>query len=87
MIISDPVHTAVWLDRGAGAPVVVVAVQLSGVAPLAGIYLAPVLVEGAAKTSPPHTIISLPDQIAVCPLRAEGAPVVVVMVQAPGVGR
>jgi hypothetical protein len=38
-IIWLPVHTAVWSHRAAGAPVVLVAIQLS----VPGLYLPPVL--------------------------------------------
>ena len=52
---------------------VVVGVQLF----VPGLYLPPVLVAG----DPPHTIISLPVQTAVCWARAEGTLVVPVAVQ------
>jgi len=60
-IISVPVHTAVWLNRGEGALVVLVAVQLS----VLGLYLPPVLRPEPPVLSPPQTIISLPVQTAV----------------------
>jgi hypothetical protein len=44
MIISSPVHTAVWETRATGALVMLVAVQLS----VLGLYLPPVL----KKTQP-----------------------------------
>ena len=59
MIISLPVHTAVWRNRAAGALVVLVGIQLSVI----GLYLPPVLVVPAP--APPQTIISLPVHIAV----------------------
>src|SRR4029079_9801028 len=43
-------------------------------------YLPPVLKE-TKKPDPPHTIISLPVQTAVCPVRAVGALVVLVSIQ------
>src|SRR6266481_869650 len=73
MIISLPVHTAVWFDRPSGALVVSVAVQLF----VEGSYLPPVFkLLCESKLKPPHTIISLPVHTAVCPSRARGAPVV-----------
>src|SRR5213080_4375946 len=65
--ISLPVHTAVLRDRAAGAPVVLVAVQLS----VLGLYRPPVL--STLPLVPPQTIISLPVQTAVCCHRAAGA--------------
>jgi hypothetical protein len=59
-IISLPVHTAVCKDRGAGALMMLVAVQLSS----PGLYLPPVL-KTLAKSFPPQTIISLPVHTAV----------------------
>jgi len=53
-IISLPVHTAVGKNRPAGAPVVLVAVQLS----VLGLYLPPVFKR--LGLPPPQTIISLP---------------------------
>ena len=53
-----------------------VAVQLF----VAGLYLPPVL-NVPTLLVPPQTIISLPVQIAVCSIRAEGALVVLVAVQ------
>jgi hypothetical protein len=58
-IISLAVHTAVCWDRAAGAPVVLVAVQLS----VPGLYRPPVLKK--VLLSPPQTIISLPVHTAV----------------------
>ena len=60
--ISLPVQTAEDQRRAVGALVVLVAVQLS----VLGLYLPPVLKKTLPGKSPPlHTIISLPDQIAV----------------------
>jgi hypothetical protein len=56
---------------------VLVAVQLS----VLGLYLRPVLKTLPLVSCPPHTIISLPVQTAVCPLRPVGALVVLVAVQ------
>ena len=53
-----------------------IVVQLS----VAGLYLPPVL-NSPADDVPPHTIISLPVQIAVCESRGDGAFVVVIAVQ------
>jgi hypothetical protein len=61
--------------------VVLVAIQLSVV----GLYLPPVL-KVLELSDPPQTIISLPVQTAVCPARAEGAPVVFVAVQLSVIG-
>ena len=78
MIISLPVHTAVCKARALGALVVLVALQLSMLA----LYLPPVLNSFVVPCSnPPHTIISLPVQIAVCASRASGALVMLVGVQ------
>jgi hypothetical protein len=62
MIISLPIHTAVWDSRADGAFTMLVAVQLSVV----GLYLPPVLsgVHGP-PLQPPQTIISLPVHTAV----------------------
>jgi hypothetical protein len=63
---------------------VLVAIQL----PVVGLYLPPVF-KTVPPPNPPHTIISLPVQIAVCSIRAEGALVVLVAVQVssqPGMG-
>jgi hypothetical protein len=60
MIISLPVQTAVGKNRPAGAPVVLVAVQLS----VLGLYLPPVF-KRPSLPYPPQTIISLPVQTAV----------------------
>src|SRR5437588_12980246 len=67
--------------RGAGALVVLVAVQVL----VLGLYLPPVL-KALPPSHPPQIIISLPLQIAVCAFRAFGALVVLVAVQlsAPG---
>jgi hypothetical protein len=59
-IISLPVHTAVVNNRPVGAPVVLVAVQLS----VPGLYLPPVL-KSLTPFPPPQTIIWLPVQTAV----------------------
>ena len=76
MIISVPVHTAVWESRGSGALVVLVATQLL----VAGVYLPPVLKSLNIPAVPPQTIIWLPVQTALCPARGSGALVVVVAV-------
>jgi len=60
-----------------GAPVVLVAVQLS----VEGLYRPPVLNNIEKSGVPPQTIIWLSAHIAVCSLRAWGAPVVLVVVQ------
>ena len=61
-IIWLPVHTAVGPPRAAGAPVVLVAVQLS----VLGLYLPPVLKKLLPPpANPPQTIISLPVHTAV----------------------
>jgi hypothetical protein len=59
--------------------VVLVAVQLS----VLGLYLPPVTGSGVniEPSVPPHTIISLPLQTAVCALRGKGALVVLMAVQ------
>jgi hypothetical protein len=57
MIISLPVHTAVWANRPLGALVMLVAVQLS----VLGLYFPPVF----KKLPPAQTIISLPVHTAV----------------------
>ena len=57
-IISLPVQTAVCLSRGAGAVVVLVAIQLS----VLGLYLPPVF-KKPLLPSPPQTIISLPAKL------------------------
>ena len=59
IIISLPLQTAVWELRAAGALAVLVAVQLS----VAGEYLPPLFER--TPVPPPHTIISLPVQMAV----------------------
>jgi hypothetical protein len=59
MIIWLPVHTAVCSIRSEGAPVVLVAVQLS----VPGSYLPPVFIE--TPFLPPQMIISLLVQTAV----------------------
>jgi hypothetical protein len=59
MIISLPVHTAVWAYRSEGALIVLVGVQLS----VSGLYLKPVLNKVLPRHPyPPQTIISLPVQ-------------------------
>jgi hypothetical protein len=60
-----------------GAPVVLVAVQLS----VLGLYLPPVLSKTLPAPTPPQTIISLPVQTPVGTYRATGALVVLVAVQ------
>ena len=65
---------AVWLNRLEGASAVLVPVQVS----VDGVYLPPVL---PIPSEPPHTIISLPVQIAVWRLRAVGALVTLMVVQ------
>ena len=59
-----------------GALAVLVAVQLS----VPGLYLPPVF-KTLVESNPPHTIISLPVQIAVCAVRPVGALAVLVAVQ------
>jgi hypothetical protein len=63
MIITLPVQMAVWLVRGVGAPIKLVAVQLS----VKGLYLPPELsnAQQLEELLPPHTIISFPVQTAV----------------------
>ena len=78
MIISLPLHTAVWKYRAVGALVVLVGVQLFVV----GLYLPPVFKEPSKPPyAPPQIIISLPVQTAVCNARAVGAFIVLVRVQ------
>ena len=72
-IIFEPVHTAVWTSRAAGAPFVVVLVQES----LAASYWPPVLVR-LEPVLPPQTIIFVPVHTAECRKRAAGAPPVAV---------
>ena len=73
-----PVQTAVCRARGSGASAELVATQLS----VPGLYLPPVFKKPLGKESdPPHTIISLPVQTAVCQVRLEGALAVLVAVQ------
>src|SRR5262245_61087794 len=74
-IISLPVQTAVCKLRAEGALLVLVAIQLS----VAGLYVPPVfkVVKVGKRELPPQTIISLPVQTAVCPLRPVGALLVV----------
>jgi hypothetical protein len=76
MIISPLVQTDEGKPRPAGAPVVLVAVQLS----VPGLYFPP-LFKASPRKNPPQTIISLPDQTAVCSYRTWGALVVLVAVQ------
>src|SRR5437660_10547900 len=71
-IIWLPVHTAVWNSRPPGAPVPLVAVQLS----VLGLYLPPVL-KTLRSAEPPQAIICLPVHTAVGASRTVGAPVVV----------
>ncbi len=61
-----PVQTAVWNDLGDGAPTVEVVLQES----VAGSYLPPVL--DVLPDPPPQTIISLPVQTEVWPIRGSG---------------
>jgi len=61
MIISVPLHAAVWDNLAVGALVMLVAVQLSVI----GLYFAPVFNPVLFTASPPHTIISTPDHTAV----------------------
>jgi hypothetical protein len=71
-IISVPVHTAVCSSRADGAPVSVVAAQVSE----AGSYRPPLLIWqecSSSRPQPPHTIISVPVHTAVCCLRGNGA--------------
>src|SRR6266550_3739044 len=78
MIISLPLHTAVWEYRASGAFVVLVGIQLS----VLGLYFPPVF-NAPLSPDPPQTSItsSLPDHTAVWPDRAEGALLVLVAVQ------
>src|ERR1043166_7502219 len=69
MIMLLPVHTALWNSRPTGAFVVLVALQLSVI----GLYLPPVFTSLPLTSKPPHTIISLPVQMAVESARAVGA--------------
>jgi len=71
-IIWQPVHTAVWYHRAAGAPVVLVAVQLL----VTGLYCPPVL-NKPLLSFPPQTIIWLPVHTAVWCHRASGALILV----------
>jgi hypothetical protein len=80
------------VDRGVGVEVAVaVAVAVGvgvGVSPACAQYLPPVFTKPPLPP-PPHTIISiisLPVHTAVCPLRAEGALVVLVAIQLPLLG-
>src|SRR6266481_9445824 len=77
MIISLPVHAAVWRCRASGALFVLVATQLFVV----GSYFPPVFKSPRLKLYPPHTTIRLPVQTAVCECRPSGAFTVVVAVQ------
>lgn len=66
-----------------GALLMLMVVQVS----VDGLYLPPVLKEPRTPPAvPPHTIISLPVQIAVCQMRAEGALTVLTAVQLPVLG-
>src|SRR5688500_9823790 len=71
MIISFPVHTAECNLRSVGAFVVLIGFHT----PDSGLNLPPSLARTSAsfRVSPPHTIISLPVQIAVCPNLPSGA--------------
>jgi hypothetical protein len=60
MIISLPVHIAVWLSRSSGALMALVAIQVFVV----GVYLPPLLTP-LEPSNPPQTIISLPVQTVV----------------------
>ena len=64
-----PFQIAVWLDRAAGAPTVVIAVH----AFCAGLYLAPVPIGFPEESDPPQTRNSLPDQTVLGPSRGMGA--------------
>jgi hypothetical protein len=66
-IISLPVHTAVCRARASGAPVVLVAVQVSSVQVGGGWaqYRPPVFKETFPAPNPPQTIIWLPVHTAV----------------------
>ena len=77
MIISLPVHTAVWFCRACGALVMLVAIQLL----VPGLYLPPVFKTLISVGVPPQTIISLPVHAAVCNSRPSGALVMLVAVQ------
>src|SRR2546422_3220203 len=68
MIISRPVQTAAWNQRGEGALLRDVVCQTS----VAGTYLPPVL-RNEPSMPPPQTIISRPVQTAECAARAPGA--------------
>jgi hypothetical protein len=74
-IISLPVQIAVLRYRALGAPVVLVAVQLSAL----GSYLPPVFKE--LPLYPPQTIISLPVHTTASASRAAGTPTMLVAVQ------
>jgi hypothetical protein len=66
------------LYRAIGAPLVLVAIQLSAM----GLYLPPVLkIKGVMLLYPPHMIISLPVHTAVWFILAVGAPTVLVVIQ------
>ena len=71
MIMREPSQRAVWLERGGGAPLVLIAVQRL----CAGSYLAPVPIGLPSASDPPQTRNSLPDQTAVGPSRPTGASV------------
>src|SRR2546422_405377 len=70
MIISVPAQTAVWMYRrdGTFAPILV-GTQVSA----EGLYRPPVFSQ-PQEPCPPQTIISLPVQTAVCPVRGSAAP-------------
>src|SRR5438034_6364554 len=83
IIISLPVHAAVWPNRGMGAFIVLVGVQLS----LAGLYRPPVFkMQLRLHPEPPQTTISVPVHTAVCKPRAAGTSAVLVAVQTSVIG-
>jgi hypothetical protein len=65
-----PVHTAEWNLRFAGTPD---AVDVGVHESVSGSYLPPVFIAVTGMVElPPHTIISVPVQTAVCPERGTG---------------
>src|SRR5947207_12394666 len=76
MIISLPLHTAVWEYRASGAFVGLVGIQLS----VLGLYLLPVFT-APLSPDPPQMTISLSLHTAVWSARAVGALLVLVAVQ------
>src|SRR3989441_13379991 len=80
-IISSPVHTAAWCERGAGAFAVGSAVHESA----DGTYRPPVL-RSPVPPCPPQTIISFPVQTAECSERAVGSPETDIVVHRPATG-